>query len=60
MAGLEQLEIHSKVRHMLECVDEELNGANIVPTGVHCALGKGGRRTYDIVECSATQEINVP
>jgi hypothetical protein len=56
MAGMEQLEIHSKVYCVLECDrTEELT----VLTVLYRALGQGGGRPYNIMECSATQEVHV-
>jgi hypothetical protein len=56
MAGMEQLEIHSKVYEILEYDRaEELTLLAVV----YRALGQGGGRPYNIMECSTAQEIYV-
>jgi len=56
MAGMEQLEIHSKVYYVLKCdCAEKLT----VLTVLYRALGQSGGRPYNIMECSATQEVHV-
>jgi hypothetical protein len=47
MAGLEQLEIHSKV-----CQTCILVAHSLIHTVIHCSLGEGRRRSYNILEHS--------
>ena len=47
MAGLEQLEIHSKV-----CKTCILVAHSLIHTVIHCSLGEGRRRSYNILEHS--------